>query len=206
FLERFRPRLRYFLISEWAYPEEDLPNCHNLVAALFRLERLDSPEGVVELLEALNVWLDAPEQRELRRSIAIWLRASLMKHKKHPLVLPELDDLQEIRVMLSEQMGVWAKRYHQEGRMEGKQEGLREGVQQGLQKGLQKGVRKGRQEGLLEGEANLLRKQMERRFGALPTWAKDRLAQANQGDLETWGEAILTAPTLEAVFTDTSAH
>ena len=90
--------------------------------------------------------------------------------------------------------------------MEGKQEGLREGVQQGLQKGLQKGVRKGRQEGLLEGEANLLRKQMERRFGALPTWAKDRLAQANQGDLETWGEAILTAPTLEAVFTDTSAH
>ena len=80
--------------------------------------------------------------------------------------------------MLSEQVGVWAKRYHQEGR----------------------------QEGLLEGEAKLLRKLMERRFGALPTWVKDKLAQANQGDLETWGEAILTAPTLEAIFTDTSTH
>ena len=186
FLEVFRPRLRYFLISEWAYPEAKLKDRRNLVAALFRLERQDSPEVVVELLDALNVWLADPEQRELRRSIAIWLRASLMKHKRHPLVLPELDDLQEIRVMLSEQVGVWAKRYHQEG--------------------LQEGVQKGRQEGIFEGEANLLRKQIERRFGVLPYWTMGKLAQATQNDLETWGEAILTAPTIEAVFNDPTSH
>ena len=68
------------------------------------------------------------------------------------------------------------------------------------------GIAKGRVEGRVEGESRLLRKQLERRFGALPTWATDKLNSAAEQDLESWGEAVLTAPTLDAVFENDATH
>jgi len=68
------------------------------------------------------------------------------------------------------------------------------------------GIAKGRLEGRLEGESKLLRKQLERRFGILPTWATDKLNSAAEQDFESWGEAVLTAPTLDAVFEDDATH
>jgi len=56
-------------------------------------------------------------------------------------------------------------------------------------------------EGRVEGQTRLLRKLLERRFGVLPEWATGKLSQATEQELEAWAEAILTAQTLEAVFT-----
>ena len=72
--------------------------------------------------------------------------------------------------------------------------------------GIAKGRLEGRQEGRLEGESRLLRKQLERRFGILPAWASDKLNSATEQDLESWGEAVLTAPTLDAVFDNNAEH
>ena len=54
--------------------------------------------------------------------------------------------------------------------------------------------------GIAKGESKLLTRQLERRFGALPAWATEKLSNASESALEAWGEAILSAPTLEAVF------
>ncbi len=62
------------------------------------------------------------------------------------------------------------------------------------------GIAKGRVEGRLEGESKLLKKLLERRFGALPAWAIELLSNASEPALEAWGEAVLSAPTLDAVF------
>ena len=70
------------------------------------------------------------------------------------------------------------------------------GIAKGMATGMAKGVEKGR----VEGQSRLLRRQLERRFGVLPSWATEQLANASEQQLEAWGEAILTAPTLEAVF------
>ncbi len=74
------------------------------------------------------------------------------------------------------------------------------GIAKGMATGMAKGVEKGRVEGRVEGQSRLLRRQLERRFGVLPSWATEQLANASEEQLEAWGEAILTAPTLEAVF------
>ena len=74
------------------------------------------------------------------------------------------------------------------------------GIAKGMATGMAKGVEKGRVEGRVEGQSRLLRRQLERRFGVLPSWATEQLANASEQQLEAWGEAILTAPTLEAVF------
>ena len=43
----------------------------------------------------------------------------------------------------------------------------------------------------LQGEARLLRRLLERRFGALPTWVDQHLATASEENLIRWGQGIL---------------
>ena len=69
-------------------------------------------------------------------------------------------------------------------------------VTQWRNEGEEKGLQKGRQ----EGEASVLKKLLRKRFGDLPSWVEDRLAQASSNKLESWAEAILDAKTLEEVF------
>ncbi len=66
--------------------------------------------------------------------------------------------------------------------------------------GRKEGLQEGRQEGLLEGEARLLTKQIKFRFGELPDWVIDKLAEADTNQLEQWGEQLLQVETLEQVF------
>ena len=90
--------------------------------------------------------------------------------------IPEVNELQEIDTMLAETVDNWTRQW--------KEEGLREG----------------RLEGRLEGESAVLRKLLERRFGPLPDWARQRLAEAAVEQLEAWALEVLDAGTLEEVF------
>ena len=62
-----------------------------------------------------------------------------------------------------------------------------------------------REEGLRQGlqqEASvLLKKLLNRRFGDLPAWVEERLANASREELEYWVERVLEARRLEEVFT-----
>ena len=62
----------------------------------------------------------------------------------------------------------------------------------------------GRREGIKEGERKggfiILFRQLTRRFGELPQWARERLENAAPEQLETWADQVLTAECLEDVF------
>lgn len=62
------------------------------------------------------------------------------------------------------------------------------------------GKLEGRREGQQLGEVLILRRQLTRRFGALPAWAEQRLERAEPAELECWAERVLDAERLEAVF------
>lgn len=80
-------------------------------------------------------------------------------------------------------------------------------VQTHYGRGHAEGEKKGLEKGRVEGEAHLLRRLLVRRFGDLPSWVDERLADATTGQLEDWGDAILDAKTLQDIFTaDPSAH
>jgi len=74
---------------------------------------------------------------------------------------------------------------------------LQKGMQEGRQKGMREGRREGRQEGRQEGELSLLRRQIKRRFGAIPAWAEQRLAKSSTAELEDIGVRLLDAPSLK---------
>jgi predicted transposase YdaD len=64
-------------------------------------------------------------------------------------------------------------------------------------RGRQEGLQEGRQEGRQEGERMLLRRQMEKRFGPVPEWASQRLAQLSEHDLGELSLRLFEAQTLE---------
>jgi hypothetical protein len=80
-----------------------------LVAAVFRLEHAANPESISQLINSLSDWLT--DRADLRRMFALWLQATLMRKANYGIVLPELDDLQEIKIMLSERLEEWALAY-----------------------------------------------------------------------------------------------
>ena len=61
-------------------------------------------------------------------------------------------------------------------------------------------IQRARDEGRVEGERALLERQLRRRFGLLAPEVAARLGQASAGDLETWADNVLEAPTLDEVF------
>ena len=133
-----------------------------------------------------------PSGRPLRRTLRLWLRAALRRNTKYPILLDNVDELGEMRAMLSESIEQWAREFRAEG--------LAEGIEKGIEKGLAKGREEGREEGVLMGEARVLSRQLRRRFGDLPHWVEERLANASIDELALWAETILDADSLEEMF------
>ena len=70
-----------------------------------------------DLVKLLIDWLE--DRSDLRKMFAQWLRATLMRKPEYGILMPQVDDLQEIRVMLADKLEVWAKAYIEEGKQEG---------------------------------------------------------------------------------------
>ncbi len=185
-LERYRPQLHYLLLDEGSYNDHELASLRNLTAALFRLENSRTPQDVEQVLQALIIWLQSPEQSSLRRAFTVWLKRVFLPGRMPSVRFSEIQDLQEVQSMLAERVKEWTKDWKQQGIEEGRQEGLQQG----------------RQEGRQEGEAELLLRQIERRFGGIDETVRARVRSADSQTLLTWGERILVAQTIEQVFGD----
>ena len=77
---------------------------------------------------------------------------------------------------------------------------LAERVKTWTQEWKEQGLLEGRQQGRQEGETKLLRRQLTRRFGPLPSWAEERLGQAGETELEEWADRVLECQSLKEVF------
>jgi len=71
---------------------------------------------------------------------------------------------------------------------------------------MQEWLQEGWQDGRQQGEAALLLRQLERKFGAYPEWLKGRVTAAQIDTLEEWGMRILESASLEDVIMQRSAY
>ncbi|MBF0346377.1 MAG: DUF4351 domain-containing protein, partial [Magnetococcales bacterium] len=53
-----------------------------------------------------------------------------------------------------------------------------------------------------KGEAKILSRQLQRRFGVVPAWANEKIAKADLSSLENWSLRIFDAQSLDEVFSD----
>ena len=109
---------------------------------------------------------------------SLWIRATLMRKQNYGSLLPQVDDLQEIKVMLADRLEQWALAYIAEGELKGKQEGRQEGEMLALQRLLSK------------------------RFGALPPDITHLISNASMESIERWLDRIIDAQQLSDIFKD----
>ncbi|MEL6340493.1 MAG: Rpn family recombination-promoting nuclease/putative transposase [Myxococcota bacterium] len=91
----------------------------------------------------------------------------------------------ELDTELEKAMYTAADMLRDEGREEGREQGREEGRAEGLEEGRE------------EGQRSTLRRQLEFKFGSLPTDAVDRLQTASSAQLSVWTERILSDDSLE---------
>jgi len=169
-LRAYCPRMRYLLLQERSYKESDLAGMRNLVAALFRLENARKPEDVRRVVQALADWVGAGS--ELARSFSEWLSQILLPSRLPAAEVPRLADLQEVRTLLAERVKEWTREWREEG------------------------WRKGRK----EGEAQVLIRLIERKFGPISEQLRRQIESADSEQRLTWAERILSAERIEEVF------
>jgi hypothetical protein len=157
--------MRYHLVDEGAFSEDDLAARDTLAALLFRLEASPDPERVVGLADAVLAWFVRHPGFDGLRPLFAELLGGLMEPLAPGVRVPE--ELLEVRNMLASRAEDWKRQWLQEGR--------------------------------LEGEAALLLRLLERRFGTLPAGARDRVAAADAAALEAWGLRVLDAASLDDV-------
>ncbi len=177
-LDRYRPRLSYLLLDEGRYADSELAPLRNVAAALFRLENSSTPQEVGQVLAALVEWLKAPGQDSLRRAFTVWLKRVLLPGRMPGVDFENLNELQEVKSMLAERVIEWTEEWEQ----------------QGMQKGMQQGMQKG--------EATLLLRLMERRFGSVDEAMRHSLQTADAETLLLWSDRLLNAASAEEVLRD----
>ncbi|NEX17713.1 MAG: hypothetical protein C1943_14100 [Halochromatium sp.] len=69
-------------------------------------------------------------------------------------------------------------------------------IEQGREKGIEQGIEQGRE----QGKAELLLRQMERKFGPADVQLRQQIQEADAETLLEWSDRILTAESPEAVF------
>jgi predicted transposase/invertase (TIGR01784 family) len=124
-LAKYRPRLRYLLIDEGAYPEDTLRPLKNVVSSLFQLESSTSPENIRALVKDVFHWLKEPEQAQLRRAFTVYLARVYFNDR------PELLEMfasakreEEVDAMLATRLEEWKKGIYNRGIEEGFEKGI----------------------------------------------------------------------------------
>ena len=152
-----------------------------MVGVLFQIENCRHRDELVALIPNLakDLW-QKQVPASLRRAFGVWISRVVARSLGVELTPSEFEDFSEVQIMLATRMKQWEQ----------------ELIEQTMAKGIEQGI----EQGVLTGEATLLRRQLQLRFGTLPTWASDRLAQANRDILEQWGLKVLDAKTLAEIF------
>jgi flagellar biosynthesis/type III secretory pathway protein FliH len=101
--------------------------------------------------------------------------------------------LQAVFLPLTDREFALAFKWGVERWVEGKQkERFQQGIEQGREQGFHRGIG--------QGEGLLLQRLLSKRFGVLPPEMVQMIRSAEPKEIEIWGERVLDAPSLQAVF------
>ena len=186
-LDNHLPNFRYVLTDLSALSDEELRGGVLLKAALLVMKYIFSDELPERIMGILSLLKDLPRQQsglDYLHTVLRYLSRGGNKLNNDQLTHAVQQTFERGEAIMSTIADEWIR--------EGEKKGLLEGISQGLTKGLYQGIS--------HGEMTLLKRQLTRRFGTLPSWAEAKLNQAGQLQLEAWADRILDAVTLESVF------
>jgi predicted transposase YdaD len=180
-LAKYRPQLRYLLIDESCYGDDQLAPLlpKNAVASMFQLEHSRAPQDFIAVVQALSEWLTAPEQRALNEELTRWVRMILLAKRLPGIELEEITCLQELNTMLAKRIDEWTTQWQTEGWSKGRAEG--------------------QAEGLAKGRAQVLLRLLEEKFGPLATDIQNAVSQLEEHTVLESVKRIFTANSVQEV-------
>ncbi len=165
----WQPDMRYHLIDEGAFSDAELQGCEGLPALLFRMEGSPDPGQVAVLADAVLAWFARHPGFQAARSVFAEFLGDMMAPLAPGVRVPE--ELLEVRNMLASRAEQWKQEWLTEGRLEGER----------------------------QGQAAMVLRLLERRFGALPEQARGRVLAADTVTPGGWGPHVLDADSLDDV-------
>lgn len=189
-LSPYLPTLRFFLIDEGSFSDEQLDRIDGLLAQLIKLENIADAQRIPDQLAAIIAQLKAQLPATLREDVATFISALLEVHKV--FIAPHnLLPTTENTTMLTDAIDQLRK--------QGVAEGLEKGLEQGLEQGLERGLERGLEQGRAAGRVESLEKLMTLKFGASDTRAA-LLAALSPEQLDQALALILSAETERELF------
>jgi predicted transposase YdaD len=173
-LQKYCPRLPYFLLETAKFKEEELDR-KNIASQLIRMENI-APARMAEPINSLVKMLKAERFKALKQTIVEWLYRSFEKRPGFQWSVMEGMKLEEVSSMLSQNLDEWERKFENKGRKEGRKETLEEVL------------------------SNLLAERFGSEIAAV--CAAERFQNANPQQFNIWLKRILTAKTVNEVFDD----
>jgi hypothetical protein len=174
-LAELQPQFQFLLLDELRLPI-DLAGPKNMMSAIAALEQgSESVDAFARAIQATDSWL-AESPANLRRMFYAWVTRVLASSMESDLPLDEIDQLGELKDMMEERIARWKDQWLDEARQEGREQGRR------------------------LGEAEVLKRQLKLKFRDVPARFLARIESADDSKLLRWAERILTAESLDEVF------
>lgn len=141
-LRAYQPHLRYYLVDESRYTDEELTNRHTPLSGVFGIENAGgSWERLQRAVDRIVAIIEAdPNKERIDQVITRWIKRHLQRLEED-VNLDQLNSLVEDRDMLAENLENLVKKERLESRQEGLQEGRQEGRQEGEKQGIEKTAR-----------------------------------------------------------------
>jgi predicted transposase/invertase (TIGR01784 family) len=162
FLRVYQPHLRYYLIDEGRYTDEELNANKTPLSGVFSIENAAGNKSAMQqAVDRIVAIVEAdPHKRRTDRIITRWLKRHL-RRVGVTADLEQLNSLMEDKDMLAENLENWAKKERLEGRQEGRsearQELMRETAQRLIAMNLLTDAQIAEASGLSEAEVKVLR-------------------------------------------------
>ncbi|WP_277621764.1 DUF4351 domain-containing protein [Kineobactrum sediminis] len=120
FLQAYQPHLRYYLVDEARYTDQELATRRTPLSGVFGIEKASrNRQSLQRAVDRVVTIIRADPQKERTDAIVTrWLKRHLQQLGAH-IDLEKLNSLVEERDMLAENLEHWAKIERQEGRLEG---------------------------------------------------------------------------------------
>ncbi len=185
---------RFVLIDIQRLTLQQLDRLDSVLALLMRFELRHHSEDMMHVMARLDHQI--ARQDPLRETICTWALAAVGESSSLAPLLDEFVNVKGTAMSFKENVEAYFAKRDRLAR----DQGMRAGLAEGKLEGQRLGQRLGQREGRIKGQAEILSRQIARRFGPLDEATQNRLASAKPAMLQRWADAILTANTLEEVF------
>ncbi len=142
FLQAYQPHLRYYIIDEGRYTDEELGGVQSPLSGVFSIEKASTDRaGLQQAVNRIVAIIQTdPDKDRIDKIITRWLKRHLQRLGAE-VNLEQLNSLVEDKDMLAENLENWAQQERQVGEQLGIEKGERLGIEKGERLGAEKTAR-----------------------------------------------------------------